>query len=220
MTKPDSDLREDVLRELAWDGRVGQTQIGVQVTDGVVLLSGAVDSWAVRNASAEAAHRVAGVHDVANDLEVMFGASAVPSDVEIVRVVRHALQWHALVPAERIDSTVSEAVVTLEGTVETNAQREDAEKAIAHLKGVRSVHNRIRIQPAVDVPDIETAIRQALSRRAMREAAHLHLTVTAGKVAVEGVVGSSDERRAVLGVVRGTHGVAAVEDRLVVESRR
>jgi osmotically-inducible protein OsmY len=54
----------------------------------------------------------------------------------------------------------------------------------------------------------------------MREAAHLHLVVIAGKVLVKGVVGSGDERRAVLGVVRGTHGVAAVEDRLVVESRR
>jgi osmotically-inducible protein OsmY len=217
MTKSDSDLREDVLRELVWDGRIGQTQIGVQVTDGIVLLSGVVESWAVRNASAEAAHRVVGVHDVANELEVAPAESVVPSDLEIARVVRHALQWDALVPYERINSTVSAAVVTLEGSVETNAQREDAERAIAHLKGIRAVHNRIRIQAAVAVQDVEAVIREALSRRARREASHLHLEVTAGKVIVQGVVGSTDERRTVLGVVRGTHGVAAVEDRLVVE---
>jgi osmotically-inducible protein OsmY len=217
MTKPDSDVREDVLRELAWDGRVGQTQIGVQVTGGVVVLSGSVESWAVRNASAEAAHRVAGVHDVANDLEVRSKDSATPSDAEIARVVRQALQWDALVPDERIDSTVSAAEVTLEGAVETDAQREDAERAIARLKGVRSVHNRIQIHPALDVGDVESAIRQALGRRATREASHLRLSVTDGKALVEGVVGSADERRVVLGAVRGTQGVAVVEDRLIVE---
>jgi osmotically-inducible protein OsmY len=219
MAKPDSDLREDVLRELAWDGRIGQTQIGVQVTGGIVVLSGAIESWAVRNAAAEAAHRVSGVHDVANDLQVVLEAATIPSDVELARVVRHALQWDALVPDERIDSTVSAAVVTLEGTVDTNSQREDAELAIAHLKGVRSVHNRIRIHAPVAVVDVEQSIRQALSRRATRETSHLHLSVTDGKALVEGVVASADERRAVLGAVRGTAGVVIVDDRLVVESR-
>lgn len=217
--KSDSDLREDVLRELAWDGRVAQTQIGVQVNGGIVILSGSVESWAVRNASAEAAHRVAGVHDVANELEVEPTASAAPGDAAIARAVRHALQWDALVPDERINSTVADAVVTLEGTVETDSQREDAEKAIAHLKGVRSLRNRIQIHPAVDVAGVESAIRQALSRRATREAAHLHLSVTDGKALIEGVVGSADERRAVLGAVRGTRGVSVVEDRLTVEPR-
>jgi osmotically-inducible protein OsmY len=219
MIKPDSDLREDVLRELVWDARVGQTQIGVQATGGVVILSGTVQSWAVRNAAAEAAHRVSGVHDVANDLEVAHGDSAAPSDAELARAVRRALEWDALVPHERIHSTVSAAVVTLDGTVETNAQREDAEGAIAHLKGVRSVHNRIRVHLAVAVQDVEQSIRQALSRRATREASHLHLSVVDGKATIEGTVGSAEERRAVLGAVRGTQGVAVVDDRLVVASR-
>ncbi|MDB4979308.1 MAG: OsmY protein [Myxococcales bacterium] len=219
MAKPDSVLQDDVVRELAWDGRLGQTQIGVHVSGGVVVLSGTVGSWALRNAFAEAAHRVAEVHDVANDLEVHPTASETPSDVEIAHVVRHALQWDALVPDQHIDSTVSGAVVTLEGTVESDAQREDAERAIAHLKGIRSVHNRIRIHPSLVGDDIESAIRQALNRRATREASHLHLSIKEGRVSVEGVVASADERRAVLGAVRGTRGVAAVDDRLIVEPK-
>ena len=70
MTKSDSDLQQDVLRELSWDSRVEETEVGVEVDRGVVTLTGTVSSWAIRVAAQEAAHRVAGVLDVANDIKV------------------------------------------------------------------------------------------------------------------------------------------------------
>jgi osmotically-inducible protein OsmY len=75
MTKPtpaksDAEIQRDVLRELAWDPRVEQAEIGVEVRHGVVTLSGTVSSWGKRVAAEEAAHRVAGVLDVANEVQV------------------------------------------------------------------------------------------------------------------------------------------------------
>jgi len=217
--RPDSDTRDDVLRELAWDSRIGDKQVGVQVSSGLVTLAGTVDSWAVRKAAVEAAHRVAGVLDVADELDVNPAASGAPSDTEIARAVRHALEWDALVPNRQIRSTVSDGIVTLEGAVARHQQREDAESAVARLKGVRRIDNQIAIQPCVAVEDVESAIRQALKRRAAREVNELQLHVAEGKVTVAGAVTSANERRAVLGAICGTRGVESVEDRLRVEPR-
>ena len=47
--KTDTQLQEDVLRELKGDTRVSVTDIGVTVKSGVVTLTGEVDSWARRS---------------------------------------------------------------------------------------------------------------------------------------------------------------------------
>lgn len=65
--KTDAQIQKDVLEELKWDTRVKETDVGVQVKDGTVALSGTLDSWTARMAAQEAAHRVAGVLDVANE---------------------------------------------------------------------------------------------------------------------------------------------------------
>ena len=68
--RSDRDLKQRILRELKWDSRIDWASINVEVNDGVVTLTGAVSSYAQKIAAQEAAHRVAGVLDVANDIEV------------------------------------------------------------------------------------------------------------------------------------------------------
>ena len=111
---------------------------------GTVTLTGTVESWAKLRAAAEAAHRVVGVLDVANDLTVKLPGNTQKTDTEIAQAVRHALAWDTLVPHQKIETTVSHAVVTLEGQVAYWSQRYDAERAVEHLTGVRRVNNRIR----------------------------------------------------------------------------
>ena len=98
LKKTDSEIQQDVARELSWDTRVSPTEVGVQVSKGVVTLSGTVDSWAKVRAAEKAAHRVVGVLDVANDLSVKLPGTASKTDTEIAQAVRHALEWDALVP--------------------------------------------------------------------------------------------------------------------------
>jgi osmotically-inducible protein OsmY len=214
--KTDSQLQQDVLRELKWDTRVDETEVGVQVKDGVVALTGVVSSWAKKIAAQEAAHRVMGVLDVANDLEVQ-GLST-RTDADIARAVRIALEWDVFVPHQRIRTTVSQGVVTLEGSADYWSQRDDAQRAIKNLEGVRGIINRIEVKPPIVPTDrMRQSIEAALERHAEREARRVSLDVENGRVTVSGVVGSYGEREAVVGAVRGTPGVRAVDDKLRIE---
>jgi osmotically-inducible protein OsmY len=216
--RTDAEIQQDVARELDWDSHVSPTEVGVQVKHGVVTLSGNVDSWAKVRAAREAAHRVAGVLDVANDLMVRLPGEGGRSDTDVALAVRRALEWDVTVPEKEIRSTVSRGVVTLEGTVRTGAQRIDAERAIERLVGVTEVVNRLEINPAekADPVAVRSAVESALERHAAREASQIDIAVSDGIVTVRGYVEGIREREAVLGAIRGTRGVRSVSDQLQV----
>jgi osmotically-inducible protein OsmY len=214
--KTDSEIQQDVLRELKWDTRVEETEVGVEVGQGVVTLTGTVSSWAKKMAAQEAAHRVAGVLDVANDIEVKTPGSLGRTDTEIAQAVRRALEWDVFVPEQRIQSTVSSGVVTLEGTVDFWSQREDAEKPVRNLTGVRGVNNNIQIRSPKVSQEISNAIEDALARRAEREAKQIKVTAYGGRVILSGAVHSWKEKDAVIGAAKGTQGVTEIEDQIRV----
>lgn len=218
MIKSDSEVKQAVLTELKWDTRVEETDVGVEVDNGVVTLTGTVSSWAKRLAAQEAAHRVAGVLDVANDIQVKVPGSAMRTDTEIAQAVRDSLEWNVFVPDTAIRSTVSQGWVTLEGNVAVSSERQEAEKAVTNLAGVRGVTNRIEVKPpSVYAYDVRTAIEEALERQADRSAGRVQLDVHDGSVSISGVVHSWAEKRAVIGAATGTPGVRSVEDHLRIQ---
>jgi osmotically-inducible protein OsmY len=216
--KTDSEIKQQVLRELKWDSRIGWSHIGVEVTEGVVTLTGVVSSYAQKLAAQEAAHRIKGVLDVANDVEVKPAGLFVRSDAEIALAVRNALEWDALVPDERIKSTVSDGWVTLHGDVDFWQQREDAELSVLRLEGVIGVTNEITIAPKpVDANELREEIEYALERRADREAERLRIEVHDGAVDLFGRVHSWQEKRAVVGSISHAPGVSEVRDHLRID---
>lgn len=216
--KTDNEIKQQVLRELKWDSRIGWSQIGIEVMEGVVTLTGVVSSYAKKLAAQEAAHRISGVLDVANDVEVRPDGDFVRSDADIARAMRHILEWDALVPDERIKSTVSDGWVTLEGDVDFWHQREDAERTVLRLGGVIGVINEITVAPKiVDPKELREEIEYALERRADREAERLRIEVNDGAVDLWGRVHSWQEKRAVLGSISHAPGVSAVRDHLRVD---
>jgi osmotically-inducible protein OsmY len=216
--KTDTQIHRDVLEELRWDSRVDETEVGVEVDAGVVTLTGTVTSWAKRVAAQEAARRVIGVLDVANDIKVKVPGGLARNDTEIAQAVRRALEWDVYVPEEQISSTVSDGWVTLEGTVERGSQRDDAERAIRNLTGVKAVINKIAVKSAKPVAeDVRKAIEQALERRAEREAKRIQVDVRDGVATLTGSVHSWAERKSVLAATRFTPGVRSVEDHLRTE---
>jgi osmotically-inducible protein OsmY len=216
--KSDRQIQEDVISELAWDDRVDETDVGVEVDGGVVTLTGTVDSYAKRLAAQEAAHRVSGVHDVANDVQVHVPGSHQRTDTEIAQAVRHALEWDVLVPDERIHSTVRDGLVTLSGTVDRYREREDAVSAVRRLRGVRGVVNDLVVAAqSIAAGQVREAIEGAMERRADRAAKRIRVAVHDGTVTLTGPVRSWLERQAVLGAARFSRGVYKVEDHLYVE---
>ncbi len=213
--KTDIQVQQDVLREFKWDSRVEETDVRVEVEDGVVTLTGSVNSYAKRMAAQEAAHRVAGVLDVANDIEVHVPGSLVRTDTDIAQAIRHALEWDVIVPDTQIRSTVSQGWVILEGEVGAWHERDAAERAIRNLPGVRGVVNTIEVNlPCVRTETIHDEIEQAFERRAERHARHITIDVRDGTVELRGPVESWAEREAILGAARYTPGVRKVEDHL------
>ena len=218
MKKTDSEVQQAVLQELKWDTRVTETDVGVEVDAGVVTLTGTVDSWAKRMAAEEASHRVVGVLDVANDINVKAPGSTGVTDTDVAHAVRHALEWDVFVPDKRMRSTVSTGWVTLEGDVDFWSQRVDAERAVSYLAGVRGISNKIEVKPSrVISVDVKKAIEEALKRHSEREAERIKIDVSDGRVSLSGTVHSWLEREAVLGATRGTPGVRNVEEHLRIE---
>lgn len=216
--RTDRDLKQRILRELKWDSRISWASINVEVNDAVATLTGSVMSYAQKIAAQEAAHRVAGVLDVANDVEVTPLDDFVRSDTEIARAVRSALEWDALVPDNQIQSTVSDGWVTLEGEVNYGRERTDAERAIRRLTGVVGVINKITIRKqAVNEHELREEIEDALETRADREAERLRIEVHDGAVALWGRVHSWQEKRAVLGSISHAPGVTQVRDHLRID---
>ena len=216
--KSDSEIRQQVLRELKWDSRIIWSEIGVDVRDGIVTLSGVVSSYPKKHAAQEAAHRIAGVLDVANEIEVKPADEFTLTDIDIARAVRHVLQWDALVPDERIQSTVADGWVTLEGEVDLWRQRHDAEKAILRLGGVIGVINKINVTPRkVDPRELREEIEYALERRADRQTERLRIEVHDGAVDVFGRAHSWQEKRAIVGSISHAPGVTEIRDHLRID---
>jgi osmotically-inducible protein OsmY len=218
--KTEEQIQQDVLDELKWDPRVDATDIGVHVDWGIVTLTGAVGSYAKKLAAKNAAHRVAGVLDVVNNLLVDMPDSLKRKDQDIARAIRQALEWDVLVPEDRVHSTVSQGWVTIEGEVDTRSQREDAEAAIERLAGVRGVTNQIvvksRVRPSAE--RIRCSIVEALDRQVHREANRIDIDVNDGVVTMTGTVRSWAEKNAVLSVAQFAEGVERLKDELIIDS--
>jgi osmotically-inducible protein OsmY len=216
-TKNDLDIRREVQKELDWDPRVDSTGISVQAKDGVVSLTGSVETYAKKIAACDAVHRISGVMDVVDELQVKIPGH-LRTDREIAQAVRHALVWDVYVPDRRITSTVSDGWVTLEGDVDLWHQREDALRAVERLSGVRGVTNRITIQPqTVDPARIRASIEEALARRAEREAKRLQIEVDGGIVTLTGEVHSWAEKNAIERVATYSPGVKRIQNQILVD---
>lgn len=214
--KTDADLKRDVTAELAWDPAVKATAIGVAVKDGVVTLTGHLETFAEKYAAERALRRVAGVQAIALELDVKLSSDHKRSDTDIATSAEQALKWNTLVPLEGIRLTVDHGWVTLRGEVEWDYQRRSAEKAIRPLMGVLGISNEIALRIKPKATDLSRKIEEALMRQALREAKKIQVGVDGTTVTLTGTVHSWHERDAVQGVAWAAPGVHAVINQLRV----
>jgi osmotically-inducible protein OsmY len=214
--RSDEEIQREVLAELKWDMRVQPNEVGVSVKDGIVTLTGWVDSYLKRWAAEEAALRVHNVKAVVNDIEVRLPGSAERTDPDLAKAVVNALTWDAGIPADKLDVTVSQGWVTLKGEVNYAFQKMDAERAIRHLSGIKGITNLIVVRPSVLPSDLKQNIEQALVRNAETDARNIRVEVEGSKVILRGTVRSYAERKAAEETARSAPGVTEVENHILV----
>jgi osmotically-inducible protein OsmY len=176
-TRTDEQIQRDVLAELKWEPRVVPNEIGVVVKNGVVTLTGWVDSYTKRWAAEEAAHRVRGVKAVANDIEIRLPGLSERTDADIAAAAIRAIQWDSLIPEDKVAVTVSKGWVTLKGEVEWQYQKADAERVVRRLTGVKGVINSITVKPRLTPSELKEKIEKALVRSAETDAERIFVEV-------------------------------------------
>jgi osmotically-inducible protein OsmY len=216
--KTDADLKKDVLTELSWDPLIPETRVGVMVNEGVVTLSGHLDTYAEKVATKRAVERVGGVKAIAMEIDVIPLGIHQRSDTEIAAAAEHALAWSTAVPADKIKVTVEKGWVTLDGEVDWNYQRRAVEHMLRPLKGVVGISDNIRLKTLAVPLNLANRIRDALTRQAVREAKRIEISVDGGVVTLRGHVHSWAERNAAEGAAWSAPGVSRVNDQVEIEA--
>ena len=214
--RTDADLKRDVMAELAWDPAVDSTAIGVVVKDGVVTLTGHIETFAQKHAAARAVRRIAEVKAIALELDVKLAPDHKRSDTDIAASAEHALEWNTLVPVDAIRLSIDHGWVTLRGEVDWDFQRRTVEKAIRPLMGVVGISNEITLRVRPQAANVSSKIEEALTRQAIREAKHIEVNVDGSTVRLTGKVHSWQERDAAQGVAWTAPGVRTVINELSV----
>ncbi len=212
--KEDLLLQQRVIDELEFEPSVNAAHIGVSVRDGVVTLSGHVESYVEKFAAEHAARRVRGVKAIAQELEVRLRFEHKTDDDEIAARAVRFLDWDVAIPPGRISVKVEHGIVTLNGTVDWAYQRAEAEYDVRKLTGVKGVINDIMVVPITNVEDVRAKIRAALERNAEVEASSITVSVAEGKVTLGGRVKAWTEREAAERAAWSAPGVRQVEDHI------
>jgi len=212
----DMRLRNAVLRQLDWDPEVDDRDVGVSASDGVVTLTGFVDTCVAKLAAERIAKRIRGVRAVANDLVVRVSVDR--TDADIAADAARALRLRAGIP-EQVQPVVHNGYVTLTGPVECTLRKEQAAETVRHIAGVRGVLNHIDVSPRTTERDVRRRIVQALHRRADIDARHIQVAVENDVVMLTGAVRSWSERDAAEDAARRAPGIRRVDNEIFVVPR-
>ncbi|MDP4285205.1 MAG: BON domain-containing protein [Bacteroidota bacterium] len=215
--KSDAQIQKDVLEQLKWEPILIANEIGVSVKNGVVTLSGQVNSYTKKLAAERSVKRVVGVKALAEDIQIGVSPSYQKTDTEIAAAVLNALKWHTGVDEEKIKIKVEDGIVTLEGEVEWEYQKTSAESSIENLAGVRSVLNFVTIKPKLVPLDVKEKIKSSFQRHASIDARQIKVQVIGAKVILSGKVRSFAEKEDATDAAWLAPGVTAVENKIEIE---
>lgn len=208
----DSNLQRAVLAALNWEPSVVAAHIGVTAQDGVVTLSGHVDSFVQKHAAEDAARRVKGVRAVAGDLDVQLAFDHQRTDDEIAAAALERLSWDVAVPSDTIRLEVDHGWVTMTGQVTWHFQKEAAEQALRPLAGVVGISDQIVIAPRVSASNISDDIMHALHRSWFFDEDNIHVSAEGGKVHLTGTVDSWVDRQTAASTAWAAPGTTSVEN--------
>ncbi|GAB2583820.1 BON domain-containing protein [Spirosoma areae] len=215
--KTNENLQQDVEDAIKWEPSLNAAEIGVTAKDGIVTLSGIVNSYAKKLEAEDAAKNVAGVKAVVEKIDIKFGVTGVKNDNDVATEVVNAFKWSWEVPDDNVKVKVEHGWVTLEGAVEWNYQKEAAKKAIKNLAGVKGVTNNITIK-AQSRDEIERKdIERAFVRSWALDDRDIQVEVSGNRVTLNGTVDSLYQKDEAGRIAWNAPGVWNVDNELVID---
>jgi osmotically-inducible protein OsmY len=215
--KSNETLQKDVQEAIKWEPLLHVAEIGVIAKDGIITLTGTVDSYVKKLEAEEAAKSVAGVKAVIEKIKVQFDSLLNKDDNEIAHNVLNAFNWNWEVPKDKIKITVENGWVRLEGELQWNYQKEAAKKSVHNLVGVKGISNDIIIKSEANDKIEKGNIESALARHWSLNSDDIQVEVSNNKVTLSGIVDSWYERTEAERIAWNAPGVWEVENELVLE---
>jgi osmotically-inducible protein OsmY len=213
----DNDIQKEVIAALKGEPSLRDDDIALGVRDGVVTLAGFVDSYADKWRAERTVSKLKGVKAVVNDLKVKLPVSSQRPDPELARAVVDALKWNIQVPHDRIQVVVEDGWVTLKGEADWYYQKEEAERTVRNLTGVKGVSNLITVAVKPTPSDVKKRIVEALQRAAQFDAERITVEIDGHKTILRGTVRSYAELKDAERAVRNVPGISEVETHLTVD---
>jgi osmotically-inducible protein OsmY len=144
--KNDIELLADVRRAIEAQPGMENEPIGVAVHDGIVMLTGAVDTYAKKWSAEQAVVPVEGVRGVANDL-VVHPPFGIP-DTKIALAAVEALSAVPMLSTDTVKVKVASGWLSLDGEVHSDRERKAAEEAVRTLPGILGISNNVTVRAA------------------------------------------------------------------------
>jgi osmotically-inducible protein OsmY len=212
--KKDNEIQKNVLEELDHLPFINTAQIGVTVRNGIVNLSGRIDTYPHKIIAERAILKLKNVHGVADNLEVILKDENKKSDPEIAQAVLYAIEWHSGLDPDNIKIIVENGIVTMAGEVNWDYQRKLAYQTVSHINGVIRVINNIKLAERPISEQVKEKIRAAFQRNANIEAGSIHVSLEGNTVILNGKVRSWLEKLEVENTIWSLPGIVAVENKL------
>lgn len=215
--KTNEQLQKDVQNAIKWEPLLHAAEIGVIVDDGIVTLTGTVDNYTKKLEAEKAAKNVAGVKALVENIKVVLTHGSIRTDSEIAADVIKALDQNRDIPHDKIKIKVENGLVSLEGKISWNFQREAARKSIDHIRGVKGVIDDMELKSALHDKLEEKLIKEAFRRHWSLNPDDINVNVSGNHVKLTGYVASLYQKEEAGRIVWKTPGVWSLDNDLIVE---
>jgi osmotically-inducible protein OsmY len=215
--KNNLDLARTVAAAIQWEPLMKGTEIHVTAIDGVITLTGVVDSYLKKYKAEDIAKAIIGVKAVVEQIEIKLNNDDEKNDNAIAVEIINALKYDGRVPHDRIKVRVENGWVTLEGDLPWNYQKEAATASVRHLQGIKVFTNDIRIQPESKDEIEQEGIERALRRNSSMDDQDIQVYVNDNNVTLNGIVNSYFQKDEAERIAWSAPGVETVKNELSID---
>jgi len=225
-TKTDDRIESSAKQSYVFKHYLKSDDINVKSKDGVVTLSGTVSEESHKSLAEDT---VADLHDVKrvdNQLAVKGEQPAEKSDAWLITKVKTALLFHSNVSA-MTEVSAKDGVVTLNGTADSQAEKDLTTEYAKDIDGVKDVNNQMNVTASpkkkaslggkIDDASITAQAKMALLSHRSTSAVHTKVSTKNGMVTVSGKAKNAAEIDLVTKYVSNIHGVKHVTNKMTSE---